>query len=162
LQDSPEKRRQLLWIKFRLAPAGSRTENYLNYTGLLNTSTNYKRDQNSPITNVAQKSTRTVITYDFSVERSMLVFPTGAGNTLAARNAAVDQLLDRMDLYLCGGTLSNQYKASLRAATIAEMNTASGAANGTGTNEVTLGEATNIVRGVVMAIYASPSFLVTE
>jgi uncharacterized protein (DUF1800 family) len=121
-----------------------------------NYSTQYENTQD--ITNVTTKSTRTVVDYDLSLERSMIAL--AAGFTPAQRDAAVDALLDHLDLYLCGGTLNQSFKASLRNATITEMNTA--AAGGIVNNVSGNTEASNIVRGVVMSILASPSFLVTE
>jgi hypothetical protein len=58
---------------------------------------------------------------------------------------------------MCGGTLSNAYKARLRSALIDEINTA---LTSGGTVDTT--EALNIAKGAVLAIMTAPSFLVTE
>ncbi len=140
-----------------------RVETSLTFTGNLSTSSQYFNNQNN-IANVTKKTVRHVVNYDLSVERGMIAL--AAGFTPAQRDAAVDALLDHLDLYLCGGTLHQAFKTSLRNATIAEMNTAAagGISNATGSPALPTGntEASNIVRGVVMSILASPGFLVTE
>jgi uncharacterized protein (DUF1800 family) len=105
------------------------------------------------ITNVATKSTRTVASYKMSVEWGMLTL--AEGYTVSERDNAVNTLLNHLDLYLCGGTLNQAFKDSIRNYTIAEMNTAEPAG-------ISTAETTNIVRGMLMAILSSPSFLVTE
>ena len=61
-------------------------------------------------------STRTRVTYDFSAERA-----------LSASPGTIDQLIERLDLYLCGGTLNPGYKAILRSALLQEIANAGGA-----------------------------------
>ncbi|MDZ4853124.1 MAG: DUF1800 family protein [Pirellulaceae bacterium] len=149
---------------YRSISAGSRTETYLNFTGAQATSTNYENTAN--VTNVATESTRTVITYNFSYERSLLSDSTGplgdAGST-----ARINALMEHLDMYLCGGTLSDSpgvdsfgnpvpgYRTSLKNAITAEVATAA-------PGGFTAAEINNIVRGAVMAIMTAPSFLVTE
>jgi uncharacterized protein (DUF1800 family) len=122
-----------------------------------NYSTQYFNQQNG-IANVTKKSTRTVVTYDLDYERGLVALP--AGFTAVQRDAAIDALLDHLDLYLCGGTLNQAFKLSIRNAAMIEMNNA--ATGGIVNNTTGNNEASNIVRGVLMAILSSPSFLVTE
>ncbi len=155
---------------YRGLTANSRTENYLvrqistnstqyptaatNSSISLAYSNNYENTAN--LTNVATKSTRTVVTFDYSTERNMLLLP--ANNTYVERLAAVDNVVNHVDLYLCGGTLTQSQKLSIRTAVLEEMNFAATGiytSTGTGASDVSAAEVANIVRGVIMAIYAS-------
>lgn len=132
---------------FRTISSGTRTENYLFYFGTAYTNS-------AGITNIATESTRTVVTYDFSLERAMLVDqPPGEASGSPAR---VNKLIEHLDLYLCGGTLGEDYKNILRSAITDEVNLAGGV------GDVTATEVVSIVRGIVLAIVTAPSFLVTE
>ena len=134
-----------------------RIEGYLTFTGDIATSTQYYNNQNN-ISNITKKSVRHVVDYDMSVERGMIALP--AGFTPTQRDAAVNALLDHLDLYLCGGTINQTFKTNLRIHTNAEMDAvASGGIDNVSTGD---NEAHNIVRGVLMVILSSPSFLVTE
>jgi hypothetical protein len=90
-------------------------------------------------------STRTLITYDFSSEQALANSP-----------ANVDRLLERLDLYLCGGTLHAQYKATLRNALLQEVAIAGGTGN------VSSSEALDIAKAAILGIVTCPSFFITE
>jgi hypothetical protein len=66
----------------------------------------------------------------------------------------VNRLIERLDLYLCGGTLSQGYKNRLRTEIQAEVTRL--------VPPLSAAEANSIARGAVLAIVTSPSFLVTE
>jgi hypothetical protein len=126
------------WYRDRIA-AGNRTEGHLGF----NTPST---SQQGNVVTTPIASTRCVVTYDFTAERN-----------LSTSVAGIDALLERLDLYMCGGTLSNAYKASMRAALVTEVNTAL-SSGGTVDNT----EALNIARGAILAIMTAPSFRVTE
>ena len=90
-------------------------------------------------------STRTRVTYDFSAERA-----------LSASSGTIDQLIERLDLYLCGGTLNPRYKATLRSALLQEIANAGGAGN------VSTAEALDIAKAAILGVVSAPSYLVTE
>jgi hypothetical protein len=99
----------------------------------------------SNVTTRARDSTRTSVNYDFSTEQS-----------LVTSSAGVERLLERLDLYLCGGTLHPQFKARLRTSLLRELATAGGAGN------ISTDEAMEIAKASILAVVSSPSFLVTE
>jgi uncharacterized protein (DUF1800 family) len=116
-----------------------------------------------PRISVATDSMRSIMTYDqvtvgadtrsFSTQCSQLMFP---GTTvLAQREAAVDALLKDIDLYICGGTMNQGFKSMLRQQCVSRMTAVAGSG-------ISLIEASDIVRGVIMCTFTTPSFLVTE
>jgi hypothetical protein len=90
-------------------------------------------------------ATRTLLTFDFSSEQA-----------LASSSTNVDRLLERLDLYLCGGTLSAQFKATLRNSLLQEIAIAGGAGN------VSSSEALDIAKAAILSVMTSPSFFITE
>ena len=108
----------------------------------------YKDSESTNSADVTTKileSTRTRVTYDYSAEQG-----------LAVSAAGVERLIERLDLYLCGGTLNSQFKTRLRTALLQELSTAGGVGN------VSSDEALDIAKGAILGIVSSPSFLVTE
>ncbi len=101
-------------------------------------------DQYGKVTNI-HESTRAHVRYDFSFEQALATSPTG-----------IERLIERLDLYLCGGTLHSQFKATLRTALLQELTRAGGVGN------ISSGEALDIAKGAALGVIASPSFLVTE
>ncbi len=98
---------------------------------------------------LSTESTRVKVNFDFTAERN-LVFGT-AGSPTAAD---FDKLIERLDLYLCGGTLSQGYKNRLRTEMQAEVTRL--------VPPLTNAEALSIAQGAILAIVTAPSFLVTE
>jgi len=98
---------------------------------------------------LATESTRTKVNFSFLTEQN-LVFGT-AGSPTATD---IDKLIERLDLYLCGGTLSQGYKTLLRTEIQNEVTRLG--------PPLTTAEALSIAQGAVIAIVTAPSFLVTE
>ena len=138
---------------FRTISFGSKTENNLIYsTNAPLFSTQFTNT--AGVTNIATESTRTVVTYNMSVERAMLIDqPAGEPNGSPIR---INRLLEHLDMYLCGGTLNDGDKGILRNAITDEVVLAGGV------GDISTNEATNIARGAILSILSSPSFLVTE
>ena len=65
-------------------------------------------------------------------------------------------MLERLDMYLCGGTLGTRFRDVMRTLILQEIATAGGNGN------VSTTESMNIAKGAILAIFTSPSFLVTE
>ncbi len=98
---------------------------------------------------LATQSTRTKVNFSFLAEQN-LVFGTAGSPT----TADIDKLIERLDLYLCGGTLSQGYKTRLRTEIQAEVTRL--------VPPLSTAEASSIARGAVLSIVTAPSFLVTE
>jgi uncharacterized protein (DUF1800 family) len=116
---------------------GNRTENHLIFNRT------YTNTAGVITTNL--HSTRTVVTYDFSSEQNLVTSEVG-----------IESVLERLDLYLCGGTLSNSYKSIMRTALLNELALAGGSGN------VSAAEALGIAQAAILSIVTSPSFSVTE
>ena len=124
-------------------------------TGYPNTgSTAYENSARE--TGLAITTRRSNVTYDFVPLQNILLGGT-TSNATSGNTANISALVDHLDLYFCGGTLNNNYKTMLKANLATEVTVVGGA----GTN-VSVAEALNIVKGAMMAIISSPSFLVTE
>ncbi len=107
-------------------------------------------------TGLATTTRRSNVTYDFVPLQNILLGGT-TSNATSGNTANISALIDHLDLYFCGGTLNNNYKTMLKANLATEVTVV----GGVGTN-VSVAEALNIVKGAMMAIISSPSFLVTE
>jgi hypothetical protein len=90
------------------------------------------------------ESTRTVVSFDFFVEQDLLKTEEG-----------IDQLLERLDLYLCGGTLNAEYKSTLRSLLSTEWSLAM-------EEDFSDAKRRDIAKGAILAILTAPSFLVSE
>ncbi len=124
------------WYRDRIV-AGNRSEGHLTLNSTMTS-------QQGNVVTTCTESTRCMVTFDFSAEQA-----------LCTSAAGIDALLERLDLHLCGGTLSNAYKSRLRTALVNEVNAAS-------PGGFTSTETLNIARGAILAIVTAPSFLVTE
>ena len=134
-----------------------------NYVQTLQTrSTGYPNTGSSAYENSARETglatttRRSNVTYDFVPLQNILLGGT-TSNASSGNAANISALVDHLDLYFCGGTLNNNYKTMLKANLATEV----GVVGGVGTN-VSVAEALSIVKGAMMAIISSPSFLVTE
>lgn len=108
----------------------------------------YKDDESTNSDSVKTtilESTRTLVTYDFSAEQALVVNST-----------SVERLIERLDLYLCGGTLNSQFKSTLRTAVLQEI------ANAGGVGRISSDEALDIAKGAILGIVSAPSYLVTK
>ncbi|MDZ4852145.1 MAG: DUF1800 family protein [Pirellulaceae bacterium] len=142
IQNALTANRTANFFRSRISAANiSQTFQTLNVT----TPTSSTRVGTGTIFTIANESTRCRVLYDFTSERDL---SDSAGEVTA--------LLERLDMYLCGGTLSSQMKATLDLAVRDQITLA--LADGS----VSTAEALDIAKGVILSIVSCPSFLVTE
>ena len=120
----------------------SRIEGAQTYSATMTSAS--QADSNAGITFVVDRSKRSIAIFDFAAWRDLCDTP-----------ANIDILTERLDKYLCAGTMNTQYRNTLRTIMKSELTRVS--AGG-----LTTDEKLQIAKGAVLAVITAPSFMVTK